>query len=257
MHWAPLLSHFFWIGCVPCQAILFVLLVRRGVHRQFPMFAIYTGWSVLKSGTLLAINYMPAFTGDDYHRAFTVGAVGDTALGFCVIYEIFNYVLKDYPAARELGARLFRWATVVLLLITIALAWYAPASGSGHAMAVFYVLQRTVSILQSGLLIFLFLFSRSLGLSWRSYAFGIALGFGIYASVNLGTAAIRSQIEATATNLSTDILTLISTGKYLFCILLWMTYLLAQERQPKAPTRPLPPHDLENWNRELQRFLHP
>jgi hypothetical protein len=205
----------------------------------------------------VAMNYMPLVSGDAYRNAFTAGAVGETALGFCVIYEIFNYILTDYPAAGELGARLFRWATILLLLISVALAWYAPASGSGHAMAVFYVLQRTVSILQCGLLIFLFLFSRSLGLSWRSYAFGIALGFGIYASVTLGTAAIRSQIEATATNLSTDILTLISTGKSLACILIWIAYLLAQERQPKVPTRPLPPHDLDSWNRALQRLLHP
>lgn len=252
-----LLSHCFWFASVPCQAILLVMMVRRGLHREFPIFAIYTGWGVLRTSTLLAINYMPLFSGDDYYRAFVASGIGDTALGFCVIYEIFNYLRSGCPAASELGARLFRGATIVLLLISIALAWYAPANGTGHTMSVYYVLQRTVSILQCGLVVLLFLFSRSLGLSWRNYAFGIALGFGVYASVTLGTAAIRSQIEGTTTKLSTNVLTLITTGRSLLCILIWMAYLLAQERRPPAPIRPLPQHDLERWNRELQRLLRP
>lgn len=255
MHLVRLLSHVFWIGSVPCQAFLLTMIVRRGLHRQFPMFALYTGWELLQTATMLTINYSPLFSGDDYFHAYITGAIGEAALAFFVIYEVFHYVIRHYPTASGMGANLFRWSTILLLLLTIVLAWYAPARGEGHAMAVFFVVQRTVSLLQCGLLLLLFAFSRVLSLSWRNFAFGIALGFGICASVDLGTATIRSQIEGTTFTLSTDILTLVSTAKYLLCIFVWIAYLFAQEHKPQAPGPRLPKHDLERWNQELEGLL--
>ena len=44
-----------------------------------------------------------------------------------------------------------------------------------------------------GLLLSLFVLSRSLGLTWRSYSFGIALGYGTYAAIDFLLAAIRAS----------------------------------------------------------------
>jgi hypothetical protein len=255
MHLARLLSHVFWFASVPCQGFLFAMLVRRRLHLQFPMFTLYTAWGGLQTATLLTVNYSPLFSGNDYFHAFVTGAIGEAALSFFVIYEVFHYVTSNYPAADDLGATLFRWTTVLLLLLTIVLAWYAPAKGAGHVMAVYYLLQRTISLLQCGLLILLFVFSRVLSLSLRSYAFGIALGFGISASVSLAVFAVRSQIEGTTYNPSTDVLTLISEGRNLVCIFIWIAYLFAEEHKPQAPRPRLPKHDLDNWNQELEGLL--
>lgn len=122
-------------------------------------------------------------------------------------------------------------------------------------MATFDVLQRTVDTLQCGLLVFLFGFWAYFRLSWRSHAFGIAVGLGTLISVNLATAAIRSQIEPATPTLGSNLCTLVGEASNLGCVLLWLAYILSPERPQQPVVRSLPEYDLENWNQELRRFL--
>jgi len=39
-------------------------------------------------------------------------------------------------------------------------------------------------------------------------------------------------------------------------VLIWAAYLLRADRSPQNTVPPLPPHDLDTWNRELERLLH-
>jgi hypothetical protein len=251
-----LLAHSLWVASALAQGTLLAVMLQRRFYRYFPTFVFCLAWMALKTVALLGMNYAPFVTGDEYYYAFTVGKVGVTVLSFGVLYEVFTVVLRRYPTLRNLGTLLFRWSTVMLVLVAISLAWFAPGTGAGHRMSVLYLLERTVSALQIGLLIFLFIFSRYLGLSWRNHAFGIALGFGILASVSLATSAIRAQIEPIVRNLNSDALDVINEATLVCCVLLWMAYLLAPEARPPASIRTLPEHDLETWNQELQRLLH-
>lgn len=115
-----------------------------------------------------------------------------------------------------------------------------------------HVLDRAANILQCGLLIGLFLLSSYLGLSWRSYIFGIALGVGIIASVALAVSAIQSQVGYTY-NVYLNYLTMVT---YHCSVLIWMFYLLAPERSAQYTVKPTPEIDLESWNQELQRLIH-
>jgi hypothetical protein len=112
-------------------------------------------------------------------------------------------------------------------------------------------LDRTVSVLQCGLLISLFLFSRYFALSWRSQAFGIALGLGIFASVELAVSAVALHLGT----FSNRTVILITMATYHCCVLIWMFYLLLPERTAYFTRRELPKQDLEVWNQELQRLL--
>jgi hypothetical protein len=255
MHSLILVSHLFWFSHCAVQAALSIEMMRRRFYQKFPIFVLYTLVATLKSITLLAMNYAPSVTGSEYMYAFTLGDAIMTALGFGVIYEIFMHIFRSYRALAELSTVVFRWTTVVLLAIAIALAWLAPSAGAGHLMSAFFILQRSVNILECGLLLFLFLFSGYFGLPWRSYTFGIALGLGILASVTLATAAVRSQIEPTSWQLSNRVLNFIIEGTNLACVLLWTAFVVAPERTAHAPVRTLPEHDLETWNQELERLL--
>jgi hypothetical protein len=104
--------------------------------------------------------------------------------------------------------------------------------------------------MQCGLLMFLFLFSRYFALSWRNYAFGIALGFGILASSDLAISAIRSQIAD-----GSYILDMLGMAAYHVCVLVWVFYLAAPERITYRTSKKLPEDDLGVWNEELQRLL--
>jgi len=118
-----------------------------------------------------------------------------------------------------------------------------------------YTLQRTSRLLQCGLLVFLFLFARSFHLSWRNRAFGIALGFGITATISLVNASIRSQIETPSPTDAKNILTLISQVGDVAAVGVWMAYSRARETMAQVPSGPFPSHDLQTWSQELRRLL--
>jgi uncharacterized membrane protein len=250
------LWHCVWFLNVGLRVVLALLTVRRRLYRQFPTFVCYIGWTALESMTLLGMNYAPFVTGNEYLAAFTGEATISTVLRFAIIYEILQHLFGSYPLLRKAGITLFRGVTIVLLVTVVALAWFAPAAGEGHLMSGFFVLQRTVDALSCGLLLVLFAFPRLIGFSWRSQAFGIALGLGILASVSLATSAIRSQVEPIARNQTVEIIELIVQGTYLSSLLVWIAYLFMPERALRPVVKTLPEHDLETWNQELQRLLH-
>jgi hypothetical protein len=244
-----------WFAPHILQGILFFDMVRRRLHRSFPMFFLYTAFEILQFGLLFAISRSNVHFGEGYLRVYSVGLALSTAIRFGVIHELFSHFFLRYPALTGTGRLLFRGATIILLLVAVGLAVSAPGSSENFLLNATYALDRTVSVLQCGLLISLFLFSRYFVLSWRSHAFGIALGLGIFASVELGTSAIWLRLGAFG-NPAVNLLTM---AVYYCCVLIWMLYLMEPEqerRYPRHPSRKLPEYDLEIWNRELQRLIH-
>jgi len=256
MPFAALTWHLIWFVRVPLHVVLAIYVVRRNLRREFPIFVYYILWTAAASTGLLLMNYAPYVSGDEYAMGYVFGVAVGNILSFGVIYEVFRYMLRGYPALRATGTTLFAWATIALLVVVVALAWYSPAQGEGHFMSGLFLLERTINIVMCGLLLFVFLFCGYFGLSRRSLVSGITLGLGILASLGLATTAIRSQIEAGTRNQYTEIMELITQAAFLASVLIWFAYLLLPERTPRTVVKTLPTHDLETWNQELQRLLH-
>jgi len=257
----PILYYYLWVAPHVLLGGVLFLMVRRQVHRQFPMFFLYATWEISQFDVLFAIHLSNFHFGAGYQRAYLVGLALSTAIRFEVIYELFRHFFHRYPALTGPGRFLFRGTTVLLLVIAVGLAISAPGSAAdqiSHATtysslkATPFALDRAVTILQCGLLMSLFVFSRYFALSWRSNAFGIALGLGAFASVELATSAMRLYFSSNTFNTFFDFSNM---ATYHFCVLVWMFYLLAPERKPHYALQPLPEDDLEIWNRELQRLI--
>jgi hypothetical protein len=246
-----LLWYCLWVVPHILQGIILFSMVRRKLHRQFPMFFLYTGFEILQFGVLFTISLSHLQFGGGYVQVYSVGLALSTAIRFGVIHELFSQFFRRYPAMDGAGRLLFRGAIIVLLLVAVGLAVSAPGNGSDFLLNTTYALDRTVSILQCGLLISLFLFSKYFVLSWRSHAFGVALGLGILACVELAASAIRLQLGA----FGNTVVNLLIMTTYNCCVLIWMFYLMAPERKPRSPSNALPEYDLEIWNQELQRLL--
>jgi hypothetical protein len=172
-------------------------------------------------------------------------------LRFAVIHEIFHHVFRSYPALQQLGGRLFRWSTILLMIAAVLLVAYSSGANLDPVSLVYVVINRAVNIMQVGLMVLLLLLVKYLGLSWSSYDFPMALGFGLYSSVMLVDTALQAHFGAFFDPLLTNQIT---CGAYTFCVLVWLTGLLL----PQQATRPveLPTtHELENWNAALQRLL--
>jgi Ca2+/Na+ antiporter len=167
------------------------------------------------------------------------------------VYEIFAHVFSAYPALERLGTLLFRWATAVLMVVAVALVAYTTGSELNRISVAVGVIDRAVSIVQCGLLVFLLLLARFLKFSWRTYAFGIALGLGFFASVQLVSTAIQSYVGV-MTHL--QFFDLVSMATYHCCVLFWIVALYLPEKKTARVTS-VPSQGLEHWNEALQQLL--
>ena len=86
-------------------------------------------------------------------------------------------------------------------------------------------IEQAGTIVRAGLLLLLFLAGNVLGLRWRHYAFGIALGFALHASVELVAIAVRARLGTV-----TPIWPLVDGIAYHCSLLIWIVYLFSRER---------------------------
>jgi len=229
---------------------ILVLLIRRQLIKEFPAFFLYVVSELLQFLVLFTLLRLPSVPAQTYATGYSVGLGISTLLRFCVLYEVAAHILRDYSVVAGASKAVFSWAGISLVLVALLLALATLRVSLHQAMSSVYILDRTATIVQCGLLLLLFLFSSYLGFSWRSQTFGIALGLGIFATVELANAAMRAHIPyAYGTYL--DYLTM---ATYHACVLIWIYYLWVPERVP-VQTQKLPEQDLEAWNRELQRLI--
>jgi hypothetical protein len=226
-------------------------MIRRRLFHDFPMFLAYTVFQSVQSAILLVLDHSSAVSATLYWNTAWGGLLITIILRFAVIHEIFTSVFRSYPAITELSRLLLRWTTVVLVLTAVAVTAATPRE-TPFLLTGIHLVNRAVGLVQSGFLVFLFLFCAYFRLSFRSYACGIAMGLGIFASVDLATAALRVWTGTTVAGTYT--LDFVTMATYHCCVLIWLVYLLAPETAARS-VQVLPDHNLEQWNTEMQRLL--
>ncbi|HEX6505913.1 MAG TPA: hypothetical protein VF011_21960 [Terriglobales bacterium] len=254
----PLPAQFFWIASVIVQLAVAVVLIRRRLHREFPVFFAYTIFRASTSAAMFLLYREHFYVGHLYGYTNLVHETGCIILRFAVIYELFVAVLGRYPTLRDSAGPLFRWGTAALLVIAVTVAIYHKLGPNGNVFdAALNLMDRTADIIQCGLLLALLVFSRYLRLTWRNYAFGIAAGLGIFATVDLATAAILMESRNIPPEQQYQLaikMDLISMAGYLFCVLIWLAYALLPEPAAQVAEQ-IPEHDLASWDHELERLL--
>lgn len=166
-----------------------------------------------------------------------------------MIHEIFLDVLRPYPNLKDLGTLMFKWAALVMFLVAMVVT-AASQSGTDTPLAqAVIIVQRCVRVTQCGLILFLLFFSRHLGVSWKQPSFGIALGFGGFASVELIGLALVSGGQIHPPTLS-----LINTTAYSLAILTWMGYMSLKATSQASSAKVLMS---QRWDEGLSDARHP
>ena len=245
--------HYLWVAPHLLQLVIAVMLIRRRLFSEFPMFLAYTLFESVQGASLLVLDHSSAISATQYWNTHWVGMLITIVLRFAVIHEIFAHVFRPYPALIELSRLLLRWMTAALVLVAVAVTATTPApKDTPYLLSGIHVLDRAVGLVQSGLVVSLFLLCAYFRLYWRSYAYGIAMGLGVFASVDLGTAAFRLWIGITTAGAYR--LDFVTMATYHCCVLIWLVYLLAPETARQTVLE-LPDNNLEQWNAEMQRLL--
>ncbi len=241
-------TYLFWIGPVLMEAALVTAMTWRKMFREMPLFFTYVCFDLVHGAALFAIYHKLSYV--IYFIVFWIDQGILMILGLLVIWEVLSYAFKAYDALQQLSTLIFRWLTIILVLVAVLTAAAAPGADADRMLAGLFVVVRSVRLVQVGLLFFLFLFSHYFGVSWRHYAFGVGLGFGLYGSVELAALAVRTQLGV----ISANTLNLVSGAAQTCALFIWCAYLLRPQRHKSIEV--LPKANLEQWNQALLELLH-
>jgi len=222
------------------QFVVAVILWRRKLHKQFPVFFLY----LLAQAGNFAITFPLWLTRADtaYFWLFWLGEAVNAVLGFKVIHEIFLDVFRPYHTLKDLGTLLFKWAGVVMLLVSVVVA-FSSSSDQHPMMNAITTLQLSVRIVQVGLILFLLLFSSFLGVSRKQVSFGISLGFGLFGGVELMLLALNSG--GFVKHESFDLINMLT---YNFAIFVWLGYSFSRKTRREAAVNRL---QTQRWEQGL------
>jgi hypothetical protein len=232
-------------------AAIFALALARSLYRRLPVFFVYLSFEIVQSvvlGLLRCPPYAPGYS--RFFFTYWACQLVEVGLGFAVIYELFAQAFRPYQALRHFGLVLFRVGAIALFVVAIVMAAWGPGKAPSHLFATIFFLDRSVSIVQCGLMFFLFVFSSYLGLTWRHQLLGIALGFGLIASAELASSTVWLQ-WGTRTAIAWDF---IRRGAYDVALIIWIAYLVPRETSP-APVRVLPLNDFAEWDAAILHML--
>ena len=248
-----LLWHYLWLAPHILQVALAILLWQRGLHRIFPVFFAYTLFEAIEEFTLYAMDVLPSVRAETFWQAFWVGLIMEGVIRFALIGEIFRHLLRPWPAVANLGNRLISGIGAVLVLLATLGAAFSPIDNPQYSfISRAHILEQTLYLVQCGLVLFLFLFAAYFRLVWNNQTFGIAFGLGILSCEHL---AVWAVIASGALPEKRHLLDLLNMATRHVCVLVWFYYLLVPKRIPTKSPVPLPEHNLEIWNRELERLL--
>jgi len=240
-----LVDYVLWFAAPLLQAGVLVCMFRRGLQRDYPFFFNYTVLQVISVPVLAIVNaYSYAF----YYYAYYVNLGLSLLLAFAVLQEIFKVAFRPYEALRDLGVILFRWAALVVFLVGVMWAINAAHKPeNGVVQDIFLLADRSLRLMQCGLVFFLLLFSEYLGIPHRSLLFGISLGFGWFAAVNMlvFTGLSHRGIVRRAT------LSQLNSAAYLVAVITWLGYTMAAAPSESKVAAALLLRS-KDWNSALQ-----
>ncbi len=244
-------SYYLWIAPHILLGIFLFCLLRRKSQRELPIFISYVVFELVQFIVLFTIFLHSPFPAAIYKWTLIVGTGVSSILELGVIYELANELLLS----RSSLSSILRPVLQVILALLVLGAAIGSGAFSGisarRVTNIFEMIDFSSNLVEAGLVLALFVFARALRFSWHSWAAGVALGFGISASIDLVSVALRAEWGKRAF-MAAD---LTQMGAFHVCVVIWLVSLFLADRTPPFPDEKLKISDLEPWDQELQRMV--
>ena len=236
-----------WMAHPLLQMGIVALMIQRGLHRKFKFFFGYLLTQVV-SFTVIYTTHEYGHDGACFYLGWVFQAFS-AAFGFGVIHEVFVDVFRSFHTLRDLGTVLFKWAGLVMLLVAGVVSVSTNSSAITPWMQAITTTQRCVRMVQVGMVLFLLFFARYMGVSRRQHSFGIALGFGTFAFVEL--ALIASWV---GNHFGNPWMSIVNMVFYNGTLMVWLGYVAL-----KSPVRDSNASLLQTqrWEQSLSDIHHP
>jgi hypothetical protein len=224
--------------------VLLALLVRRRVLRALPYFFAYAAFAV---GADIA-RFVTHSHRHPYYLTYWITEAGYDLLGMLVMYEVVRTIFGNLT--RAWWARLiFPGVLVAGVGMSLARAVASRLSGPEFYIVVGEIAVRFVQVFVFAGLVTLV---PILGLRWRQYPYGVATGFGLYATVMLLTTTKFSDF-GTRFKLLWGWTSLVA---YSVAVLIWIWFFSVPQKveTPIPEMSALSPGDLKQYKDALRRM---
>ena len=141
-----------WVLQPLLQACVAVVMFRRKLHKDYPVFFIF----VLTQVAIFAIEF-PVYLwvgGKTYFDTFWISMALNLVIEFRIIHEVFLDVFRPYHALQDLGTALFKWAALIMILVSVVLISVSPGWDNPLVKTIL-VAHRCVRVIQCGMVLFL------------------------------------------------------------------------------------------------------
>ena len=228
---------------------------KKQLHLRFPAMGWYLLLRVVSAPVLLALLYIQSqpwglfWGGAGYFFSYCAVYLASSVLLFIVATEVFRSALSGFSGLVRLGTIIFRWAAVASVIISVSTVSFSRPDWRIWP-DITYRLMRSVSIIELCLLAFLCICMNALRLSARDHAFGIALGFGIFAAGDFVAAAFQRAFGSYL-----DWSQFAGEGITLFALVIWLTYAALPEPVRKPVVVPAN-STIYRWNEIASALGH-
>lgn len=221
-----------WLAGTAGEAVVLGLLLYRRIWRNFPLFFLYSVWTLIAGAVGYAL-----FHSDSpfYVRAYLIDMVVDSALLFGVLVEIGWSILRPLRPSLSrrtpfiigglilaLGAAVWPFATVT-----------APPGTALNLVSLMH-LQQTFYVLRVLVFLALAACSQFLSIGWRDRELQIVTGLGITSLVSLAVAMLHAYPSMRGQYIHLNELVIAS---YL-CSLLYWTVSFCQKEEERREFSP-------------------
>ncbi|HEX7285263.1 MAG TPA: hypothetical protein VF532_03735 [Candidatus Angelobacter sp.] len=230
------------------EALTLFFLIKNKRRMGMPVFFSYL---IFNMGLAIAFRIAQLGSAQQYFYIYwTLTAVG-MIFNFLVLYEVFVNALKPFSAVIDLAKMLAGWAALFLLATGILSAFATSGSQSSRICTAISLIERSVQLMQCGVLLLMALFGSRLGLSWRAQGASVALGLGLTSAVGTIESYFTTQLSpySNIVNLMDGMLWTAVVGFWAYT---------AMKPQPvrasvqNSPTRLI----LQRWNEALISYQH-
>jgi hypothetical protein len=249
-----LLWHYLWVAPSLCLFVLGLLALRRDYWRQIPAFVAFALVCAPGQLSVYAADVIPSVSPVTFWRVDWANLCVETLLKFFVLGEVFSRLFNPYPSISKFGKRLVSAVGALFVFVAAAIAAMSQGDSTVRLISGAHLLELTVFIVQSGLILSIFLVAAYFHMPCDRFSFGILLGFGFASCIHLATWAAMTNLGPSGHQRT--LLDFANMAAYHVAVVIWFYYLLVPHQIPSRPVVELPENHLSVWNRELERLIH-
>jgi hypothetical protein len=238
---------YLWVAPHLLLAVVAAVMLWSRRYREFPVFFSYLLFEIVQFCILFLMNRLQWHV-SSYQEIDLLGRAGSVALRFGMIQEMLEAPAMRCVPLRKSMARLLRTTAVILALLALAFIGSVYSWNFREMIVPAYAIDQTLNILQCGLLVFVFLWHRFLGLKMQNFVAGIALGMGLVAGLEPLLHALKDA--RVLDPLDVDLLRM---GAYHVSVLIWLYFAIVRE-EATSESAVTSLSDARKWAVELGRI---